>query len=164
MTRGVKRGMISKRDVLRAWVSKKGEQPFELSEAKEQYDSISAADGRYTLAEVRRVVSETHDELVDGRWLRRGSLPEPEELGSRDASLRDVGSWDHPVLVAAIDTLNYVMGAGPWDPQHVEVDFRNPGWMRIYMGAVAELCPGDEAGPLDCAIHILSKIVNERAS
>ena len=162
MTRGVTRGTVSKRDILRAWVSSRGAVPFELSEAKAKYDSISRVDPKFTVTEVRKIVSETHDQLPDGRWAMRG-MPFTQEL-PRPTTLRDVDSWDHPVLLTAIDTLNDVLGAKPWSPEHIEVDFRNPGWMRIYNSAQAELGPGDEAGPLDCAIHVLAKIINGPAS
>ena len=165
MTRGVRKGIISKRDVVRAWIAARGPVPFETSEAKAQYDSMTAADTRYTEPEVRKICAETHVQQADGSWVPKHLTPAPRAPDPvPPSSLKDISSWDHPVLITAIDTLNDVMGVGPWSPEHVEIDFRNRGWMSIYNATQAELGPGDEAGPLDCAMHVLAKIVESNPS
>ena len=177
MTRGVKKGKISKRDVLRMWIDSCGDDDIVFEDAKSQYDSITGADPTYTSTEVRKILSETHATRGYGSvWARVRDRSCVEEFAAeafvralqeddmsdpaRDRSwiAREIlTSWDTPVLVAVINSWNSVNGFSPGDEGWVEVDFRNPAWMKIYSAACDTA--GLALGPLATATHFTWQLV-----
>lgn len=163
--KGVKKGTISKRDFMRAWVIKQGGEPFEFSEAKAAYDSVSGADPRFTAPEVYRILSEGCSKVDRGTW-RQDPAPSPGAGREHDhpfsSGRDDLMSWEHPLLLETIATWNASNCQLPGDEDWVEVNFSNEAWMSIYRNSFAQLPSGCTPGPLDCVLEMVSELISSK--
>lgn len=182
MTRGVPAGIISKRDMVRAWVDQQGWEPVTLEAVKAQYESIDGSPQKWSVYEAKKIIAETHYPTPDDVWVRRKNprdrqrqrsvlLPPTQPAAEAKAATTaapinpaptpvdaDFSSWDHPLLATAISTWNTVKATPTGHPDHLIVDFRNREWMNIY--ARATLAIGNSAGPIDCAVFIAASIAD----